>query len=542
MHWLSLLPLCATQVAGVFNEPALKVQNPGLDWTRESFVESSFEGDQTHPAQHRFLTEKTKGFTVDGKTLPNVYFDAGESYAGLLPVNSSVAKDALQELYFWFFPSKEPLAEKEIVIWLTGGPGCSSIGELLQENGPISWKPGTFGPVQNSWSWHRLSNVVWIEQPVGTGFSQGPVTATDERDVARQFMGFWKAFVDTFDLHGYKVFVTGSSYSGLFSPYISSAMLDAEDKDYFNVKGMMIFDPSISQRSIGQQFGVTKTLEYWGPVFTLNDTARAKVNEIDQRCGYSEYVDKYLTFPPSGTQPVDVPRAWNPDNEYIPECDILSFVAEAERVANPCFSLYNVLQTCPLAYDPIGFTDNRLRHPSAGPVYFDRQDVKAAINARIDKEWRFCSREPVFVDDIDNSNDPGPGSLPVIPGIIERTNNVIIGHGLQDFILQSTGTLLGIQNMTWGGTQGFQVRPENILNIPLHPDMEAFAGSGELGVWHSERGLTYFETRMSGHFVGRDAPFISFRALEVLLGRVEDFGSTAPFTTEYKVDARSEEL
>ncbi|KAH9238393.1 hypothetical protein K456DRAFT_1769548 [Colletotrichum gloeosporioides 23] len=528
MHWLSLLPLCATQVAGVFNEPALKVQNPGLDWTRKSFVESSFEGDQTQSEQHRFLTEKTKGFTVDGKTLPNVHFDAGESNAGLLPVNSSVAKDDLQELYYWFFPSKEPPAEKEIVIWLTGGPGCSSIGELLQENGPISW--------------HRLSNVVWIEQPVGTGFSQGPVTATDERDVARQFMGFWKAFVDTFDLHGYKVFVTGSSYSGLFSPYISSAMLDAEDTDYFNVKGMIILDPSISQRSIGQQFGVTKTLEYWGPVFTLNNTARAKVNEIDQRCGYSEYVDKYLTFPPSGTQPVDVPRAWNPDNEYIPECDILSFVAEAERVANPCFSLYNVLQTCPLAYDPIGFTDNRLRHPSAGPVYFDREDVKAAINAPVDNEWRFCSREPVFVDDIDNSNNPGPGSLPVIPGIIERTKNVIIGHGLQDFILQSTGTLLGIQNMTWGGIQGFQVRPENTLNIPLHPDMEAFGGSGELGVWHSERGLTYFETPMSGHFVGRDAPFISFRALEVLLGRVEGFGSTAPFTTDYKVDARSEEL
>ncbi|KAF4907070.1 putative serine carboxypeptidase [Colletotrichum fructicola] len=542
MYWLSLFPLCATQVAGAFNEPALKVQNPGLDWTRESFVESSFEGDQTQSEQHRFLTEKTKGFTVDGKTLPNVHFDAGESYAGLLPVNSSVAKDDLQELYFWFFPSKEPPAEKEIIIWLTGGPGCSSIGELLQENGPISWKPGTFGPVQNPWSWHRLSNVVWIEQPVGTGFSQGPVTATDERDVARQFMGFWKAFVDTFDLHGYKVFVTGSSYSGLFSPYISSAMLDAEDTDYFNVKGMMIFDPSISQRSIGQQFGVTKTLEYWGPVFTLNHTARAKVNEIDQRCGYSEYMDKYMTFPPSGTQPVDVPRAWNPDNEYIPECDILSFVVEAERVANPCFSLYNVLQTCPLAYDPIGFTDNRLRHPSAGPVYFDREDVKAAINAPVDKEWRFCSREPVFVDDIDNSNNPGPGSLPVIPGIIERTKNVIIGHGLQDFILQSTGTLLGIQNMTWGGIQGFQVRPENTLNIPLHPDMEAFGGSGELGVWHSERGLTYFETPMSGHFVGRDAPFISFRALEVLLGRVEGFGSTAPFTRDYKVDARSEEL
>lgn len=119
-------------------------------------------------------------------------------------------------------------------------PGCSSLSGLLQENGPFQWQTSTFGPYVNPWSWHHLSNIVWVEQPVGTGFSTGKVTATSEDDVAKQFMGFWKNFVDAFGMHGYSVYVTGESYAGAYCPYISSNMLDTNNTDYFNVKGMLM--------------------------------------------------------------------------------------------------------------------------------------------------------------------------------------------------------------------------------------------------------------------------------------------------------------
>ncbi len=71
--------------------------------------------------------------------------------------------------------------------------------------------------------------MVWVEQPVGTGFSQGTPTATSETDVAAQFMGFWENFVDTFGLHNRKIFIAGESYAGYYVPYIADAFLNEND-------------------------------------------------------------------------------------------------------------------------------------------------------------------------------------------------------------------------------------------------------------------------------------------------------------------------
>jgi carboxypeptidase D len=92
-------------------------------------------------------------------------------------------------------------------------PGCSSLEGLLQENGPFIWQYGTLEPVPNPYAWNHLTNIVWVEQPIGTGFSQGNVTAANEDDVAMQFMGFWKNFINLFSMQGYKVYITGESYA-----------------------------------------------------------------------------------------------------------------------------------------------------------------------------------------------------------------------------------------------------------------------------------------------------------------------------------------
>jgi carboxypeptidase D len=82
------------------------------------------------------LTDNFIEFAVNGSALPEVDFNIGESYSGLLPITSDPSDP--NKLFFWFFPSSNPLAEKEITIWLNGGPGCSSLDGLFQENGMSS--------------------------------------------------------------------------------------------------------------------------------------------------------------------------------------------------------------------------------------------------------------------------------------------------------------------------------------------------------------------------------------------------------------------
>merc|ERR1712013_687757 len=89
-------------------------------------------------------------------------------------------------------PSKDPL-----VLWLTGGPGCSSQLALLAENGPCTvGKDGRTTSV-NNYSWNSNANVIWLDQPAATGFSTGLPLTHNEDGVAKNFYQFMQKFYDT---------------------------------------------------------------------------------------------------------------------------------------------------------------------------------------------------------------------------------------------------------------------------------------------------------------------------------------------------------
>jgi carboxypeptidase D len=171
--------------------------------------------------------------------------------------------------------------------------------------------------------------------------------------------------------------------------------------------------------------------------------------------------------------------------------------------------------------------------PEGAQVYFDRADVKAAIHAP-NVTWQECTDVKVFVDGKDNSLPP---TMNVLPGVIERTQNVIISHGATDMVLIANGTLLAIQNMTWGGALGFQKPPVEPFFVPYHDDasLSTLAASGVMGTSHTERGLTYVGVDLSGHMVPQYQPTAAFRQLEFLLGRVKSMEGVDPFTTNTNV-------
>ena len=208
--------------------------------------------------------------------------------------------------------------------------GCSSLEGFLQENGPFQWQYGTLKPVANPWTWQNLTNMVWVEQPVGTGFSQGVPQAVTEEDVAKEFKGFWKNFVKTFDFQQSKVYISGESYAGMYVPHIASAMLDEKDKTYFGVEGTLIYDPSINSDAVTEQIPAVSMVNYHKRLFGLNETYMAYLNAQDKKCGYRDFLDKNLVYPPNGKLP-------SPPGLYktADGCDLFDAVIDAALLVNP---------------------------------------------------------------------------------------------------------------------------------------------------------------------------------------------------------------
>ncbi|MCJ1339407.1 hypothetical protein MMC09_004696 [Bachmanniomyces sp. S44760] len=515
-------------LAGACVAAARSPQHVGKSLPIRSEVKSVRSAPQSEPVGHHlekraspYLNKNSKKFAVDGTAIPDVPFDIGESYAGLLPISSQ--KNETRELYFWFFPSENPDACDEITIWLNGGPGCSSLEGLLQENGPFLWQYGTFAPVKNPYTWVNLTNMVWVEQPVGTGFSQGTPDITNEKDLAREFLGFFKNFVDTFGLHSKKVFITGESYAGYYVPYIADAMFNKNNTKYYNIDSIMIYDPSTSTDTVQEQIPAVAYVDYWDPLFSLNASFMADIHTRADRCGYTQFLDNYLVFPPKGPLP-------SPPDANAPGCDLWDDIFAAASLVNPCFDIYQIATTCPLLWDVLGFPGSFDYLPDGATIYFNRSDVQKAINAP-PTNWEECAG-PVFAG---NGNDKSPPSgLSILPSVIERTNKTIIGHGMLDYILIANGTQLMIQNMTWGGKQGFQTKPSDDFFVPYHSELSpsTLAGAGVYGTTHTERGLTFVTVSLSGHMIPQYAPAAAYRQLEFLLGRIPSLTYHSDFTTQ----------
>ncbi|KAL8839877.1 MAG: hypothetical protein Q9170_001557 [Blastenia crenularia] len=86
------------------------------------------------------------------------------SYSGYV----DLAPDA--HTFFWFFEARHNPAEAPLTLWLNGGPGSDSLIGLFQELGPCNVTEDLMTQV-NPYSWSEVSNMLFISQPLGVGFS-----------------------------------------------------------------------------------------------------------------------------------------------------------------------------------------------------------------------------------------------------------------------------------------------------------------------------------------------------------------------------------
>lgn len=159
-----------------------------------------------------------------------------KSYGGYLPVGGE------KYLYHMYVEATSEPEDKPLVLWLNGGPLCSSFGGLFTELGPyvIDEKMEV---TTNPYAWNKVANMLFVEQPAGVGFSypmgatNDTITAEDTYEALVQFLG------DHPELKDRPFYIAGESYGGHYVPNTAVAIENgnkAGKNPVINIKGFAV--------------------------------------------------------------------------------------------------------------------------------------------------------------------------------------------------------------------------------------------------------------------------------------------------------------
>ena len=113
-------------------------------------------------------------------------------------------------LFYWFHEAVEDAQAKPLVLWLNGGPGCSSLGGMFTELGPLVVDAN--GNVSfNPYSFNKIANVLFLEQPAGVGFSYPNLPANDSVTAEETYLALRAFFLLHPELTGRPFYVMGES-------------------------------------------------------------------------------------------------------------------------------------------------------------------------------------------------------------------------------------------------------------------------------------------------------------------------------------------
>ncbi|XP_028758996.1 serine carboxypeptidase-like 50 [Neltuma alba] len=168
--------------------------------------------------------------------------------SGYLPVNPT-SKSAIFYAFYEAQNSTPPLSQTPLLIWLQGGPGCSSMISNFFELGP--WRvTKSLNLISNPGSWNRIFGLLFLDNPIGTGFSiasNSEEIPRDQNSVAKhlftaiaKFIQLNPAFKDR------PIYITGESYAGKYVPAIGYYILQRNSRlnasQRVNLAGVAIGD------------------------------------------------------------------------------------------------------------------------------------------------------------------------------------------------------------------------------------------------------------------------------------------------------------
>ncbi|OWY98584.1 Serine protease [Phytophthora megakarya] len=190
------------------------------------------------------------------------------------------------QYFYWFFESRRAPATDPLVLWLSGGPGASSLFTLLSENGPCSVNEDLSTEI-NPNSWNNEANVIWLDQPTNVGYSIGSPADLDhnEDDVQDNIFWFLQGFMDKHpEYQARALFLAGESYAGHYIPAAAHKIYreNKAKRSHLNLQGIAIGNGLVNT-VVQSEHGLDMVNNSYG-VKLMEDETLQKAKIAEKQC------------------------------------------------------------------------------------------------------------------------------------------------------------------------------------------------------------------------------------------------------------------
>ncbi|KAH1200261.1 Serine carboxypeptidase-like 45 [Glycine max] len=294
-------------------------------------------------------------------------------------------------LFFYFAEAEKDALSKPLVLWLNGGPGCSSLGVgAFSENGPF--RPKGEGLVRNQFSWNKAGdNLVFLQN--------------------------W--FMKFPEYRNRSLFIVGESYAGHYVPQLAELMLRFNRKEkLFNLKGIALGNPVLEFAT-----DFNSRAEFFWSHGLISDTTYKMFTSV---CNYSTYVREYYNGAVSPICSSVMSQVSTETSRFVDKYDVtldvcLSSVFSQTKVLNP----QQVTETIDVCVE-----DETVN-------YLNRKDVQSALHAHLVgvQRWSACSN--VLDYELRDLEIP---TITVVGKLVKEGIPVLVYSGDQDSVIPLTGS------------------------------------------------------------------------------------------------------
>ncbi|KAK1292782.1 Serine carboxypeptidase-like 33 [Acorus calamus] len=318
-------------------------------------------------------------------------------FSGYVTVNEVSGR----ALFYWFFEAQTDPSKKPLLLWLNGGPGCSSIGYgAAVELGPLRVMRFGSGLEFNEYAWNKEANLLFVESPVGVGFSytntSHDLTILDDEFVAEDAYSFLVNWLKRFPRYqSHDFYLAGESYAGHYVPQLAELVYDRNKEKnkypYIKLKGFIVRSallPPVGNPETDDIRDDTALVDYAWNHAVISDQLYQKVEKAcdfksqwrgDDKCVetmnvvYDQYgeIDIYNIYAPKCVANQTSSTALDHGNNSSPNVGgINTRIMRVLGGYDPCYSNYT-------------------------QEYFNRVDVQKAFHANVSGSisgpWKTCS-------------------------------------------------------------------------------------------------------------------------------------------------------